>query len=110
MDLHPDYAWLLQVFTKAANAANKPRFKVVDRATYRSPDPWGTVSTPDASPVGRDRHILIQPDGEGFWEVMESDEGGGSGWGLLTKAEALAIGLEYVLKLGATLALQNERG
>ncbi len=109
MDVHPDYAWLLKVFTKAANAATEPRFKVVDGLTYRPHDPWGAVSTPDARPIGRDCHISIHPDGQGLWEVLESDEGGGTCWGQLTKAEALAIGLEYVLKVGATLTLRNER-
>ncbi len=83
MDVHPDYAWLLKVFTKAANAATEPRFKVVDGLTYRLHDPWGAVSTPDACPIGRYRHISIHPDGQGLWEVLESDEGGGTCWGQL---------------------------
>jgi hypothetical protein len=109
MDRHPDYSWLLKVFTKAANAATDPRFRIVDDAKRRTADPWGPILTPDARPNRRDRHILIQPDGEGFWEVQESDDGGATCWGELTKVEALAIGLEYVLKVGATLTLHHER-
>jgi hypothetical protein len=109
MDIYPDYAWPLKIFTKAANAAVDPRFRVVDRAKHQPADPWGPIYTPDARPDGRDRHISIAPDGEGFWQVLESDEGGGTCWGSLTKVEALAIGLGYVLKSGATLTLRNER-
>ena len=62
----------------------------------------------DAFPVGRDRHIVVSPDGRGAWRVEECDDGGASilGHGL-TKAEALAIGLPWVTDLNATLTVDN---
>lgn len=109
MDPFPDYSWLLKAFVRAANAPTVKRFAVLDGSPPKTRRFEGDVSTPDARPVGRDRHILIQPDGEGLWEVHEWDEGGGSLWAELSKVEALAIGLDYVLKLGATLTLKNNR-
>lgn len=63
---------------------------------------------PDARPVGRERHVYVEPDGNGAWMVSIQDEGGGAiladG---ISKAEAIRIGTVKVLRLNATMSVSN---
>ena len=65
---------------------------------------------PDAKPVGRERHIFVEPDGDGAWCVQEADDGGAS---LLasgvSKVEAIRIALVDVMRLNATMSVDNGR-
>jgi hypothetical protein len=62
----------------------------------------------DAKPNGRERDVSIHPAPDG-WGVWQSDDGGGCCLGAgLSKAEALRIASEFVLKWNATMSLSNE--
>ena len=60
----------------------------------------------DAIPEGRARHVVVFPD-DGAWSVMETDEGGGSLFGGMSKAQAVNIALEAVLVYRATMEVRN---
>jgi hypothetical protein len=60
----------------------------------------------DAIPSGKDRHAYVFPH-EGKWAVLECDEGGGSFFTSLTKAQAVQTGIELVMDYTGTLEVRN---
>ena len=75
-------------------------------AIVHFPKPFRHPLPADAIPSGKKRHAVVFPF-EGAWAILETDETGGSFFTGLTKARALASGIEVVEIYRGTLSVVN---
>lgn len=65
---------------------------------------------PDARPIGRERFVYVEPDGDGAWAIVEiSETFSGSFETGLSKSEAIRIALTWVHDCNAEMVITNGR-